>query len=108
MERLANKMMLGTVAAFMLTGPSTKLANPDVLRIMLNIKHFLICIAFVIVGADTKKDFGIDTIPKPFFMQETAGNRIKRRHTNGQAPSMAKSVYHRIRSRLTNPLDMLQ
>ena len=48
-EWLANGMTLGSAAAFMLTGPATKLTNLGALKIALGVKHFLIYIAFIMV-----------------------------------------------------------
>ncbi|MDE6732188.1 MAG: permease [Oscillospiraceae bacterium] len=46
---LADGMSMGSAAAFMITGPATKITNLGALKIVLGIKRFLIYIAFVIV-----------------------------------------------------------
>ncbi len=48
---LINGMSAGSAAAFMLTGPSTKITNLGALKIALGIKHFVLYIAFVILFA---------------------------------------------------------
>lgn len=40
-------MSMGSAAAFILTGPSTKITNLGALKIVLEIKNFLLCLAFV-------------------------------------------------------------
>lgn len=40
---------MGAAAAFMITGPSTKITNLGALKIVLGIKHFALYIAFVII-----------------------------------------------------------
>lgn len=40
-------MSMGSAAAFMITGPSTKITNLGALKIVLGMKHFLIYLAFV-------------------------------------------------------------
>ncbi|MGN0322906.1 MAG: permease [Oliverpabstia sp.] len=46
---LFDGMSMGSAAAFMLTGPSTKITNLGALKIVLGIKHFLLYIAFVML-----------------------------------------------------------
>lgn len=46
---LYDGMSMGSAAAFMLTGPSTKITNLGALKIVLGIKHFVIYLAFVMV-----------------------------------------------------------
>jgi uncharacterized membrane protein YraQ (UPF0718 family) len=46
---LADGMSAGSAAAFMITGPSTKITNLGALKIALGIKNFCIYLAFVIV-----------------------------------------------------------
>jgi uncharacterized membrane protein YraQ (UPF0718 family) len=48
---LANGMSMGSAAAFMLTGPATKITNLGALKIVLGIKHFILYWLFVIVFA---------------------------------------------------------
>lgn len=48
---LASGMSLGSAAAFMITGPATKITNLGALKVVLGIKHFLFYWAFVIVYA---------------------------------------------------------
>ncbi len=48
---LASGMSLGSAAAFMVTGPATKITNLGALKIVLGIKHFLLYWAFVIIYA---------------------------------------------------------
>jgi uncharacterized membrane protein YraQ (UPF0718 family) len=44
---LANGMSMGSAAAFMLTGPSTKITNLGVLKIAMGMKNFILYILFV-------------------------------------------------------------
>lgn len=44
---LWNGMSMGSAAAFMITGPSTKITNLGALKIVLGIKHFLLYLGFV-------------------------------------------------------------
>ena len=46
---LASGMSLGSAAAFMITGPATKITNLGALKAVLGIKHFLFYWLFVIV-----------------------------------------------------------
>lgn len=46
---LYDGMSMGSAAAFMLTGPSTKITNLGALKIVLGIKHFVLYLAFVMV-----------------------------------------------------------
>ena len=46
---LVDGMSMGSAAAFMLTGPSTKITNLGALKIVLGVKHFVIYFAFVMV-----------------------------------------------------------
>ena len=41
-------MSMGSAAAFMITGPATKITNLGALKIVLGIKRFVLYIAFVI------------------------------------------------------------
>ncbi len=44
---LADGMSMGSAAAFMITGPSTKITNLGALKIVLGLKHFLLYLVFV-------------------------------------------------------------
>ena len=46
---LADGMTLGSAAAFMITGPATKITNLGALKIVLGIKRFLLYLAFVML-----------------------------------------------------------
>ena len=46
---LAEGMTLGSAAAFMLTGPATKITNLGALKIVLGAKRFLLYLAFVML-----------------------------------------------------------
>lgn len=46
---LSDGMSMGSAAAFMLTGPSTKITNLGAVKIVLGIKRFILYIAFVMV-----------------------------------------------------------
>ncbi len=48
-EWLMSGMSMGSAAAFMVTGPATKITNLGALKIVLGIKHFVIYIAYVMV-----------------------------------------------------------
>ena len=48
---LSEDMSLGSAAAFMITGPATKITNLGALKIVLGIRNFLIYLAFVMVFA---------------------------------------------------------
>lgn len=48
---LMDGMSMGSAAAFMLTGPSTKITNLGALKIVLGIKRFLLYLMFIIVFA---------------------------------------------------------
>jgi uncharacterized membrane protein YraQ (UPF0718 family) len=48
---LANGMSIGSAAAFMISGPATKITNLGALKIILGIKRFIIYIIFSIVFA---------------------------------------------------------
>ena len=48
-EWLWEGMSIGSAAAFMLTGPATKITNLGALKIVLGMKHFLLYWAFVLV-----------------------------------------------------------
>ena len=50
-EWLDNGMSMGSAAAFMITGPATKITNLGALKIVLGMKRFLLYIAFSIVCA---------------------------------------------------------
>lgn len=46
---LADGMSMGSAAAFMITGPSTKITNLGALKIVLGLKRFLVYLIFVVV-----------------------------------------------------------
>lgn len=46
---LIDGMSMGSAAAFMLTGPSTKITNLGALKIVLGVKHFLLYLAYVMI-----------------------------------------------------------
>ena len=46
---LADGMSMGSAAAFMITGPATKITNLGALKIVLGIRHFLLYFAFVMI-----------------------------------------------------------
>ena len=46
---LVDGMSMGSAAAFMLTGPSTKITNLGALKIVLGVKHFVLYLAFVMM-----------------------------------------------------------
>lgn len=46
---LADGMSMGSAAAFMITGPATKITNLGALKIILGIKRFVLYIAFVMM-----------------------------------------------------------
>lgn len=48
-EWLYSGMSMGSAAAFMLTGPSTKITNLGALKIVLGVKRFLLYLTFVII-----------------------------------------------------------
>lgn len=48
---LASGMSLGSAAAFMITGPATKITNLGAVKIVLGMKHFLLYLAFIMVFA---------------------------------------------------------
>ena len=50
-EWLWEGMSIGSAAAFMLTGPATKITNLGALKIVLGFKHFLLYWVFIIVFA---------------------------------------------------------
>jgi len=50
-EWLWEGMSIGSAAAFMLTGPATKITNLGALKIVLGVRRFLLYLAFVIVFA---------------------------------------------------------
>ena len=52
-EWLRQGMSLGSAAAFMLTGPSTKITNLGALKIVLGVKNFLLYLAFVMIFSFT-------------------------------------------------------
>lgn len=45
---LLDGMSMGSAAAFMITGPSTKITNLGALKIVLGVKHFIYYLLFVI------------------------------------------------------------
>ncbi len=46
---LQDGMSMGSAAAFMITGPSTKITNLGALKIVLGMKHFLCYVLFVMI-----------------------------------------------------------
>lgn len=46
---LYDGMSMGSAAAFMLTGPSTKITNLGALKIVLGLKHFCLYLAYVML-----------------------------------------------------------
>ena len=44
---LADGMSMGSAAAFMVTGPSTKITNLGALKIVLGMKHFILYLAYI-------------------------------------------------------------
>ena len=42
---------MGSAAAFMITGPATKITNLGAVKIVLGIRHFLLYLAFIMVFA---------------------------------------------------------
>jgi hypothetical protein len=46
-----NGMGMGSAAAFMITGPATKITNLGALKIVLGIRHFVIYLLFTILFA---------------------------------------------------------
>ena len=46
---LLDGMSMGSAAAFMITGPATKITNLGALKIVLGIKHFVLYLMFVMV-----------------------------------------------------------
>lgn len=46
---LADGMSMGSAAAFMITGPATKITNLGAVKIVLGIKRFILYIAFVMI-----------------------------------------------------------
>jgi uncharacterized membrane protein YraQ (UPF0718 family) len=48
---LASGMTMGSAAAFMITGPATKITNLGAVKIVLGIKHFLFYLVFAILSA---------------------------------------------------------
>lgn len=46
---LASGMSMGSAAAFMITGPATKITNLGALKIVLGIRHFLMYIAYIML-----------------------------------------------------------
>ena len=46
---LLDGMSMGSAAAFMITGPSTKITNLGALKIVLGMKHFVLYLVFVIL-----------------------------------------------------------
>ncbi len=51
MEWLRNGMSLGAAAAFMITGPATKITNLGALKIVLGAKHFALYLIYIVVFA---------------------------------------------------------
>ena len=52
-EWLWEGMSLGSAAAFMLTGPATKITNLGAVKIVLGVRHFLLYLAFIMAFAFT-------------------------------------------------------
>jgi uncharacterized membrane protein YraQ (UPF0718 family) len=48
---LASGMTMGSAAAFMITGPATKITNLGALKIVLGIKHYFFYLLFIILFA---------------------------------------------------------
>ena len=48
---LLDGMSLGSAAAFMLTGPATKITNLGAVKIVLGVRHFLLYLAFIMAFA---------------------------------------------------------
>ncbi len=48
---LSDGMSMGSAAAFMLTGPATKITNLGAMKIVLGMKRFLLYLGFVMVTA---------------------------------------------------------
>jgi uncharacterized membrane protein YraQ (UPF0718 family) len=48
---LAAGMSMGSAAAFMITGPATKITNLGAVKIVLGAKHFLVYLAFIMLSA---------------------------------------------------------
>jgi len=46
---LLNGMSMGSAAAFMITGPATKITNLGAVKIVLGMKHFILYLAFVML-----------------------------------------------------------
>ena len=46
---LLDGMSMGSAAAFMITGPSTKITNLGALKIVLGLRNFILYLAFVMV-----------------------------------------------------------
>ncbi len=46
---LLDGMSMGSAAAFMITGPATKITNLGAVKIVLGMKHFIFYIAFVML-----------------------------------------------------------
>lgn len=46
---LTDGMSMGSASAFMITGPATKITNPEALKIVLGVKRFILYIAYVMV-----------------------------------------------------------
>lgn len=44
---LADGMSMGSAAAFMVTGPATKITNLGALKIVLGLKHFLLYLVYI-------------------------------------------------------------
>jgi uncharacterized membrane protein YraQ (UPF0718 family) len=51
MAWLENGMSMGSAAAFMITGPTTKITNLGAVKIVLGVKHFVLYLVFTIVFA---------------------------------------------------------
>lgn len=47
----ATGMSMGSAAAFMVTGPATKITNLGALKIVLGLQRFCLCLAFVMAFA---------------------------------------------------------
>ena len=53
MDWLEDGMSLGSAAAFMITGPATKITNLGALKIVMGVRRFLVYIAFIMLFSFT-------------------------------------------------------
>ncbi len=49
MAWLADGMSMGSAAAFMITGPATKITNLGAVKIVLGVKRFLLYLVYVLI-----------------------------------------------------------